>query len=151
MPYFPLFIDLKEKKIIVFGGGKIATRRINTLLQFCSTFTVVSPTLTAELKALVDKGVICWKPRGYQKNDCKDYDLVIAVTNKRAINHAIWQEAKQEKALVNCCDQKSECDFYFPGIAINGPIVAGVTASGSDHRLAANVTHRIQELFREEF
>ena len=59
--YFPIFIDISEMKVVVIGGGKIATRRVNTLLSFTKQIEVVAPEVTTELRELSEKGEIIWK------------------------------------------------------------------------------------------
>ena len=84
-----------------------------------------------------------------QQGDCPGAFLVLAMTDSRAVNHAVWEEAKKAGAFVNAADCKEECDFYFPGIAAGGGIVAGITAEGENHRLAKEVTGQFRELLRE--
>lgn len=61
--YFPIFIDLSEKKIVVIGGGTIAGRRINTLCHFCDHVLVVSPEVTPVVEELVQQERVTWDPR----------------------------------------------------------------------------------------
>ena len=63
--YFPMFVDISEMKIIVVGGGTIATRRIKTLLQFASDITVIAPDVTDSLKLLETEGKIFLLHREY--------------------------------------------------------------------------------------
>lgn len=144
MAYFPIFTDISEKSILVAGGGAIAERRITVLLSFCSNIMVISPSLTGKLLKMAEDGTIDWQKKEYEGGDAEGFDMVIAATNKRQVNHAIYLETQEFSCLVNICDCKEECNFYFPGIAKNENVVAGITASGTSHSLAKEITNKIQ-------
>ena len=75
--------------------------------------------------------------------------MVLAATDIRQVNDAIYIEAKDLQIPVNVCDCKEECDFYFPGIVRESGLVIGVTANGADHRLAREATERIDVYKRQ--
>ena len=56
-PFFPMFIDLSDKNIVVVGGGKIATRRVKTLLSFTRNIRVIAPKVTREMMELAKTGM----------------------------------------------------------------------------------------------
>lgn len=145
-PYFPMFVDLKDKNIIVFGGGNIALRRINTLLKFNCNIKVIAPTLLKEIKDLHNKGRVSIQERGYVKGDCTGYDIALSLTNNRDVNCSVYSECKGLNIPCNIVDSKEECSFYFPGIALKDNLVVGVTASGQDHKLAKEVTNNIKAI-----
>lgn len=144
MPYFPIFTDISDKSILVIGGGKIAARRITALAPFCKNIMVISPSLTKELEALLNAGSIDCQKRVYEPGDCEGYDMILAACPSREVNHAVYLEASEFSSFINICDCKEECNFYFPGIAIHGDFVAGVTASGTNHSLTKELTNKIQ-------
>lgn len=148
--YFPVFIDLQDKKTVVVGGGKIAERRVRTLLSFCEKIEIVSPELSEGLSGLVQEhGELCWKQKEYEREDILDADMVLACTDNRKINDEICVVCKCLGIQVNHCGDQSKCDFYFPGIAEKGAVVVGVTASGTDHHAARVVTEKIREMLHE--
>ena len=85
--YFPMFVDISDKNIVVIGGGKIAARRVNTLLMFTQRLTIVSPFLCEELQSV--QGKIHWIPCEYTQECLRGMDIVLAATNQRVINHLI--------------------------------------------------------------
>ncbi|MSS63341.1 precorrin-2 dehydrogenase/sirohydrochlorin ferrochelatase family protein [Velocimicrobium porci] len=145
MGYFPMFIDMTGKKVLVIGGGTIATRRIRTLLEFKCDITVISLGLTAELKELSDQSKIRWKKREYSYGEIESEFLVIGATDNREVNHLVYLEAKKKGCLVNIIDCKEECDFYFPAVIIRDDIVIGVTASGTNHKAVKETAAWIRE------
>ena len=145
-PWFPLFVDLSGKKILVVGGGKIALRRIRTLLDFTETVTVVAPQLLPELLELESEGKLTVLRRAYVSTDPEGAALVLAATGDEEVNGKVRADCKRLGIPVNDSSDRQRSDFYFPGIARKGGYVAGVTASGEDHAGAKKLTEAIREL-----
>lgn len=145
MGYFPMFINLEGKKVLVVGGGKIATRRIQTLLSMDCSLTVIAPFVSEPIMELAQQNKLFWEKREYKAGDLKSAFLSIGATNNREINHQVYLEAKQECSFVNIIDCKEECDFYFPGVIKRKDIVIGVTASGKNHKKAKETVDWIRE------
>ena len=143
--YFPLYVDLSDKNIVVVGGGTIATRRVKALLLFTRNITVIAPKMTADLWELGKLGKIQIQPRPVKKSDFSMAYMVLAVTNNSELNEEIYRICKEEGIYVNVADDKSKCDFYFPGIYMKDEVVVGITASGLDHSRAKKVRIAIQE------
>ena len=111
-----MFVDLSDKKIVVVGGGNIATRRIKTLLQFTRNITAVAPKTTMELHELGKAGFVNLINRPVKRSDFAMAFMVIAATNDWKLNDEIYRVCKEQGIYVNVADDKSKCDFYFPGI-----------------------------------
>lgn len=155
MKHFPLYIDLSDKNILVIGGGQIATRRVTTLLSFNPVITLLSPEVGDTLHSYITQGKITWEKSSFPGNTddpipLKKYDMILAATNSREVNHTVYKYAKKESIPVNVCDCQEECDFFFPAIIESTHAIASVTANGSNHtlvsRLAANIRTLLQEL-----
>ena len=142
--YFPIFIDLSEKHIVVVGAGKIASRRVSTLLEFVGKITVVAPEISEEILALAGKGPVQLKRRAFEETDLDGVDMVLAITDDKELNKKIGALCKEKKIPVNTSHDKDLCDFYFPGVVQKDNVVVGVTASGKDHAQAKEVTEKIR-------
>lgn len=138
---FPMFVDLSGRRAVVIGGGAVAARRARTLLTFCAGVTVIAPEIC---RAAEESGAAIVR-RPYAPGDCAGFGLVVAATDSREVNRAAWREARGLGIPVNVSDAPEECDFYFPAVVRQGSVVVGVTASGTDHALAAAVARRIRE------
>lgn len=143
--YFPMFVDLSDKNIVVVGGGNIATRRVKTLLQFTRKVTAVAPVMTADLQELGKAGLVNVIPRSVKRSDLTMAYMVIAATNDHKLNDEIYRVCKEEGIYVNIADDKDKCDFYFPGIFMQDELVVGITASGLDHKKARKVRLAIEQ------
>lgn len=150
--YFPIFIDISEKKIVVIGGGVIATRRINTLLNFVEHITVIAPEITAQLHELTGQGKVSWLCSEYEIEQIADADIVIAATNQPEVNHQIKNDCIQiekqtgHQILVSVIDAKELCDFYFPSIVQSEDIVIGINSGGMSPAKTKSVRKKIEEI-----
>lgn len=145
-PYFPLFVDLSEKKILVAGGGTIATRRVESLLEFAGYITVVAPKVTERIMRLSHKDKIHWIKDIYYKEMLDDADLVLAATDDPVCNNQIVKDCRNRNIPVNTCHQKDMCDFYFPGIIRRENLVMGFTSGGQDHRKIKEIREKVEQI-----
>lgn len=143
-PAFPLFVPIGGRAVVVVGGGRIAQRRVNTLLQFGCAIRVIAPSITETLAELAHSGAITVEMRSYARGDCAGAALAVAATDSRVCNHSVCEECAAAGIPVSVADCTDECSFYFPGIVTSGDVVVGVTASGGNHRLAKTVTENIR-------
>ena len=142
--YFPMFVDLSDKSIVVVGGGNIATRRVKTLLSFTRNVTVIATRITVELSELGKAGQIQILNRPVKRSDFRQAYMVIAATNDRKLNDDIYRVCKEEGVYVNVSSDREKCDFYFPGVFMKDEVVVGITASGLDHKKAKRVREEIE-------
>ena len=149
--YCPLFVNLVGRRVVVYGAGSIGSRRILSLLEFGCSLTVVAPEASGEVKKLSEESKLLWDQAEYRPGSIpEDACLVLATTSSREVNAQIGAECKRKQIPVNISSDKSLCDFYFPGLAIKGDLVAGVTAGGEDHRRARKAAEEIRCMFKKK-
>jgi len=141
---FPLFIDLVGKPVIIVGGGKIALRRIEVLIEFGADITVISPEA-----ASLPHGIKHIQ-REYKSGDLEGAFLAVAATNNRDVNHSVWQEAGDRNIPISVADCREECTFYFPAICMGDSLVVGVVSDGTNHHRTAKAAEKIRELLSTE-
>ncbi|HCT64245.1 MAG TPA: siroheme synthase [Lachnospiraceae bacterium] len=142
MAYFPFFVEIKNRNCLIVGGGIVAARKAETLLNFGCNITVVSPNFCEEIKQLDNINLI---KRDLKFSDLESSFFVIAATNNTGVNSEIGAFCRRKNILVNVVDVKDECSFIFPSIYKNGDIVAGVTTSGKSPQIASIVRKTISE------
>lgn len=148
---FPLFIDLTEKKVVVYGAGVIASRRVETLLALRRLWLFLAPEASERGAKSGGRRILVWKRRAYQEGTIPaDAFMVLAATNDAWVNTQIWKECREKHILVNVCSDRDLCDFQFPGIASRGNLVIGINAGGQDHRLAKTWTDKIKKEVTED-
>ncbi len=148
-PYFPLFVDLTDRAVYVVGAGTIAKRRIRALIRFTNCLTVIAPEVNPELNQMEQEGKIRILRKKCDSADLCGAYMVIAATNDHRTNEEIYEYCKRQGILVNVCSDKKKCDFYFPGLAGREDVVVGVTANGTNHKMAKAVTEKIREMLEE--
>src|SRR5580704_13365695 len=99
---YPIFLDLSNLPTVVIGAGRVATRKIRTLLKAGAAVTVISPKATAPIRKLAQAKRIRLLTRRYRKGDLRGARLVVAATDDLALNQTICAEAKRHQQLVNC-------------------------------------------------
>ena len=133
-PHFPVFLDLSEKKVIVVGAGTIAKRRIRTLAEFTYDLTVIAPEVNSELKLMEEAGKIKILRKHYERDDLYGADMVIAAASDKKINNDIHAACKCLGIPVNVPDDRTKCDFFFPGLVKYGDMVAAVSSGGKSRK-----------------
>ena len=137
-PKFPLFVDLTGKRVVLVGGGTIASRRIATLRLFGCEIEVIAPELKCSSEGLV------WKQRAYRIGDLEGAYLAIAATDSREVNHQVGLDAGNLGIPVSVADCEGECTFYFPAICAGENLIAGVVSGGKDHHRTARAAKAIR-------
>lgn len=149
--FFPLFIDMRGKSVLVCGGGNVAERRIMALRAFGADIAVISPDVTARIKRLAAEGAVRWIQRKYRQGDIAERKpfLVIAATDERAANHAAMLEAKNLGIPASVADCREECSMVFPAVIEGETLVAGLVSKNGDHKLVKRTAQKIRELLGE--
>ncbi|MEG2016938.1 MAG: precorrin-6A reductase [Clostridium sp.] len=149
--FFPLFIDIKDKNILVVGGGTIATRRVNTLIKVGARIKVVAPQVSEELRELEARNLIEVISRNYISKDIDGCFLVVAATNDREVNCLVGGDAKEAGAFISVADCKEENNFYFPAVFEAEGIVGGlVSKGGANHSLVRKTAVKIRKCLQGE-
>lgn len=147
---YPLFLKLEDKPCLVIGGGKIAERKTQSLLEAGAKITLISPDVTSELQSLVEKGDVLWKERLFQPGDTEGFFLVIAATNSRSSNEEVYAEASASNALINCVDDPDYCNFYVPAQVNRGSLKIAISTEGKLPMLAGRLRRFLSSLFPED-
>lgn len=145
-PYFPMFIDLTDRKIFVAGGGRIARRRIEALVKFGADIHVAAPQVCPEIALLAEEGKIKILLREYRPSNLDGMEFAIAATDDREVNRAVYAECRKRGIPVNVADDKTLCDFYFPALVLTDDVVIGIGSGGESPGRVKEVRQRIEKL-----
>ncbi len=146
--YYPAFLNLKGKKTVVVGGGKIAERKILALLKAGADVTVISPEITKRIAGEKLKGRIKHISRQYGRGDSRKAFLVIAATSSQEINRRVSEDAT---CLVNVVDTPSLCNFIVPSVLQRGHLTISVSTSGVSPALSKSIRKELEKLYGHEF
>ena len=148
MNYYPAFLNLQGKKAVVVGGGKVAERKVLTLILAGADVTVISPLLTRRLQKEKEARHIRHIPRTYRKGDLKDSFMVIAATDSPGVNTRVAGDAP---GLLNVVDVPSECNFIAPSVVERGPLIFAISTGGTSPAFAKALRKEIEKLYGKVF
>jgi len=151
MPYYPVFLDLKGKRCVVAGGGRVAERKVLSLLDAGARVAVISPALTKKLSSYKGKGLIRHIPRNYRKGDLKGAFIAISATDSEEINGKVAREAGELNIPVNVVDKPALCSFIVPSVLRRGPLLIAVSTSGVSPALSRSIRLELERLYGKEF
>lgn len=145
MRYFPLFMDLLERPVLVVGGGEVACRKVETLVRAGASVTVVSPKVEPYLRELSESGKCVWIPRFYEQELMRDeFVQVWATTDNPELNHRVHKDAKNAGILVNVVDDTPYCDFITPSIINRGRVQIAISSGGSSPVLIRGIREKLE-------
>ena len=142
--YYPIFLDLKGKFCLVIGGGEVAERKIQGLLECDALITVISPQATPSIRAMAGRGEVQWKAREYEKGDLKGSFLAIAATDQEVVNKTIAGEVAREKVILNVVDNAPLCTFIAPSVIRRGEVTVAVSTGGASPALARKLRESLE-------
>jgi uroporphyrin-III C-methyltransferase/precorrin-2 dehydrogenase/sirohydrochlorin ferrochelatase len=149
MDYLPLFVDVRDRLVVVAGGGVVAQRRVEQLLKAHARVRVVAPQLGPELAAFRDHGRIEYRPVPFSPAQLEGAMLAIAATDDAAVNGAVAAAARERGILVNVVDDGPSSSCIFPAIVDRSPLIIAVGSGGNSPTLARRVRAQIEALLPE--
>lgn len=132
MSYFPMFIELKNRRCLVVGGGRIALHKVKVLEDFGAEVTVAAPEILPEIRERAD--VIC-REKKFDLADLDGQELVVAATDDAKLNSRVSEACRRAGIPVNAVDQVQDCDFIFPAYLKEGEVVAAFSSGGQSPAL----------------
>jgi len=151
MRYYPIHLDIQNRKCLVVGGGGVGTRKVKTLLECGARVTVVSMALSRELRELAASGDIDLEQRSYRSEDLNGMFLVIGATNDMTLNRQISYDAEQLNTLCNIADRPEVCNFILPSIVRRDDLVITVSTSGKSPAMAKKLRKALENQYGEEY
>lgn len=136
MDYLPVFLNLHNKKCLVVGGGKIAARKVSTLLRANASVLVVAPQVDDGLQKFLTERGQSFRLDSYQTADLEDVSVVIAATSDMVLNQQVSIDCRQRNIPVNVVDNPALCSFILPSIIDRSPLIIAVSSSGQSPVLA---------------
>jgi siroheme synthase-like protein len=143
MNFLPISINVTNKKILLIGGGKVATHKASIIARFITdNVTVISPDFTPEIRQLP----FTFIQKNYDKNDLKDFFLVYVCTGDHELNRQIKADAEELGILTSVCDAPLLCDFVSPAIFKQEHLTIAVSSNAQNVYQSIAVRDRIAKL-----
>ncbi|CAH5079951.1 Siroheme synthase, partial [Serratia marcescens] len=144
--YLPIFADLKQRPVLVVGGGDVAARKVSLLQRAGAEIRIVAQSLSPELEQQRQQGRVLWLGKTFDPQQLDDVFLAIAATDDNALNAAVFAEADKRRVLANVVDDQPRCSFIFPSIIDRSPLVVAVSSSGQAPVLARLLREKLEAL-----
>ncbi len=143
LQFLPISLNVTGKKILLIGGGKIATHKATIMKRFVNNVTVIAPEISAEIEALGFKLL----RKEYEPTDLDGFFLVYVVTDNHELNRQIKKDAESKGILTSVCDAPLLCDFVSPAIYKEGNITVSVGSNAQNVYQSVDIRNQIKDLF----
>lgn len=146
MSYFPAFLKLNNKKILIVGGGYIAHEKLEHLLDFTLDISVIALDLSDDMSKMINENNLHFEKRAYKIGDIKDFAIVIVAVDDIPLQAEIFAESKQYNCLCNSVDSVDYCDFIFPSYVKKDDLTIAISTSGASPAMAKHLRIYLQKL-----
>jgi len=144
---YPVTLEVKNRRCLVVGGGGVALRKVQGLVEEGARVTVVAPEIVAPLAEMADRGEIDLERRPYRADAVSGWTLVFAATDDREINASVFCDAEEAGVWCNVADDPELCSFHLPARVRRGPLQIAIGSAGE----APFVVRRLRQLLERRF
>lgn len=146
MSFFPMYMDMQDLKVLVVGGGYIATEKLEKLIDFTKEITVIALRVEEEAHNLIkDHGLTLYQ-RAYKTGDIEGFDIVIVATDTVELHKSIYVESRGSRILVNSVDNTDYCDFIFPSYVQKGDLTIAFSTGGASPAFAKQIRRHFEKI-----
>ena len=147
MAYFPMFVDLTDANCLVVGGGSVALRKVNVLLDFGAKVHVIAKEISMDLAALSEEtDHLLLEQREFTPFDLQYRKLVIVATSDNELNGQIYMMCSEGGIPVNVVDDQKKCSFIFPSYIKEQNLVGAFSSGGNSPALTQNIKNKEKEI-----
>ncbi|MCF8024516.1 MAG: bifunctional precorrin-2 dehydrogenase/sirohydrochlorin ferrochelatase [Desulfobacteraceae bacterium] len=151
MKYFPVYLDIKGRRCLVVGGGPVALRKAQGLLEAGARVTAVSPEFSEGFTLLAGSASFETIRRSYRSTDLDEKFLVIGATDNNELNRKISRDAQSLNILCNIADVPEACNFILPSVVHRGDLMIAISTSGKSPAFARHLRKQLEKQFGEEY
>jgi siroheme synthase-like protein len=145
MNSYPVFLQLKNFRCLVVGGGTVALRKVKGLLSAGALPQIISPKVNTELLSIIEQNKLVWIERKFESDDTQGFQLIIAATNDKETNATIRLEASADHLLVNDVSDPEDSNFHVPALVSRPPLMLAIGTSGE----VPYLSHKLKAFFEE--
>ena len=150
-PYYPIYIDIEDRSVVIIGGGNVCARKAETMMKYGARVTIVSPEFTEEIEGWARDGKLALKRKRYEDADLDGANLVIASTDEQSVNEQVAADCRRRRIPVNVVDVTPLCEFIVPAIIQSGSIQIAVSTGGKSPALGRTLKEDLQRLIGPEY
>lgn len=149
--YYPLWLDIEGRRCLVVGGGKVAERKVASLLNCRAKVVVVSPHINQAIESSLQSGLIEVHKRGFASEDVENAWLVFAATGERQVNCNVAKACQRAGIPVNVADEPGEGSFLVPAVMRQGPLGVAVSTEGCSPLMAQRLRDALAQVLGPEY
>ena len=150
-PYYPIYLDIEERDVLIIGGGNVCARKAETMMKYGARVTIVSPEFTDEIEGWGREGRLAMRRKPYEERDLDGAAIVIASTDDPCVNARIARDCRRRKIPVNVVDVTHLCEFIVPAIVERGSIQIAVSTGGKSPAVARTLREDLQKMIGSEY
>jgi precorrin-2 dehydrogenase/sirohydrochlorin ferrochelatase len=139
-------MDMENLKVLVVGGGNIATEKLEKLVDFTKEITVIASEVSIEANTLIKEHCLTLYQRAYSKGDIQGFDIVIVATDTVDLHKAIYEESRGSRILVNSVDNTEYCDFIFPSYVKKDDLTIAFSTGGASPAFAKHIRRHFEKI-----
>lgn len=149
--YYPAFLDLRGKSVVVVGGGEVALRKVESLLAAGAAVKVVAPDVHRGIEALARRGQVAVERREYRAGDLEGAALAFAATSDPSVNQQVAEEASRGNVFLNVVDVPDLCSFIVPSVIHRDELTVAISTGGLSPSLAKRIRQMLEETLIPEY
>jgi precorrin-2 dehydrogenase/sirohydrochlorin ferrochelatase len=146
--YYPILLNIQDKKCLVVGGGNVAWRKVCSLKDAGARVTVVSPEFCPEMEK--ETGIERIQQK-YEEGFLDGVLVVVASTDDEEVNKKVYYDAVKRGILVNVVDRPEFCSFIVPATIMRGDLSISISTGGASPALARNIRESLEKQFGDEY
>jgi len=150
-PYYPIFLDIENRSVVIIGGGNVCARKAETMMNYGARVSIVSPDFTDEIERWARDGALQIRRKRYEQSDLEGANIVIASTDDQSVNEQIAADCRRRRIPVNVVDVTPLCEFIVPAIIDKGSVTVAVSTGGKSPALARTLKEDLQRLIGPEY
>lgn len=141
---------MDDAKVLLVGGGNIASEKLEKLLDFTQEITVLSLEFTPQIQRLLTTHQLPFEQRAYERGDIQGFDIVIVATNTVSLHQEIYEESRTSRILVNSVDDQKYCDFIFPSYVKKEDLTIAFSTGGASPAFAKKIRSHFDDFIPDE-
>ena len=145
--YMPVSITLTDRPVLVIGGGEVALRKIEAIMEYGARVTVVAPEVQDKIKYFGDSNKVTLHQRNYQSPEAGKYHMVICASDDMEVNRQASDDARAAGRLVNAVDAPALCDVIFPAVIRRDCLTVAISTDGKVPFMAGHIRKILEDIF----
>src|SRR5438093_5040849 len=150
-PYYPIFLDIEDRDVVIIGGGIVCERKAQTMMKYGARVTEVAPEFTEQITQWAKSGALKIRKKKYDPGDLDGASIVIESTDDEDVNTRIASDCRARKIPVNVVDVTHLCEFIVPAIVEQGSVQLAVSTGGKSPALARTLKEDLQRMVGTEY